>query len=169
MIKTFWRHPALRILHVISLTKKSMFAILRWKEKYKSMFCHFEMKGKVYHWFLQLFDYFKRNWTHLGMSKISLYLLYLNMVMHKTTNLRTFLLNWPSKLRGKNGRNTTVVTQIRTSKYNYEVSKSWKIHENDSRNSTLLQGEPFLTMFYTINSSPLLVTPKSLYANNYFE
>ena len=45
-----------------------------------------------------------------------------------------------------------------TSKSNSEVSKSnsWKI--TSFSKTTLLQREPFLTMFYTINSSPLLVT-----------
>ena len=42
-----------------------------------------------------------------------------------------------------------------TSTSNSEVSKSnsWKILENP-----VLQREPFLTMFYTINISPLLIT-----------
>ena len=35
--------------------------------------------------------------------------------------------------------------------------------------TTVLQREPFLTMFYTINSSSLLVTNYIFYANNYFE
>ena len=44
-----------------------------------------------------------------------------------------------------------------TSKSKSEVSKSnlWKI--TSFSKTTLLQREPFLTMFYTINSSPLLV------------
>ena len=49
-----------------------------------------------------------------------------------------------------------------------EVSKSnwWKI--TSFLKTTPLQKEPFLTMFYTTNLSPLLV-PLNLYANNYFE
>ena len=44
-----------------------------------------------------------------------------------------------------------------TSKSNSEVSKSnsWNITTFSKTN--YLQGEPFLTMFYTINSSPLLI------------
>ena len=47
-----------------------------------------------------------------------------------------------------------------TSNSKSEVSKSnsWKI--TSFSKTTLLQREPFLTMFYTINLSPLLVTKK---------
>jgi hypothetical protein len=39
----------------------------------------------------------------------------------------------------------------------------------DFETSMALQREPFLTMFYNINLSPLLVTKERFYANNYFE
>ena len=47
---------------------------------------------------------------------------------------------------------------FKTSKSNAEVSITnlWKI--TSFSKATLLQRKPFLTMFYTINSSPLLVT-----------
>ena len=75
---------------------------------------------------------------------------------------------WSSKLRDNNGRKITLaelcfqMLDFGTSKSNSEVSKSNSkiLVENYiffSR-TTLLQREPFLTMFYTINSSPLLVT-----------
>ena len=60
------------------------------------------------------------------------------------------------------------ILDIDTSKLNSEVSKSnlWKI--TSFSETTSLQLEPFLTMFYTINLSQLLVTNKG-YANGYFE
>ena len=55
-----------------------------------------------------------------------------------------------------------------TSKSNSEVSKSnsWKF--TSFSKTTLLQREPFLTMFYTINSS-IACYQVSFYAKNYFE
>ena len=59
------------------------------------------------------------------------------------------------------------VIDFETTKSNFEVSKSnsWKITSFSKKitsfvekNTTLLQREPFLTMLYTINLSPLLVT-----------
>ena len=49
---------------------------------------------------------------------------------------------------------------FQTSKSSSDVSKSnsWRI--TSFSKTTLLQSEPFLTMFYTINLSPLLVTKK---------
>ena len=60
------------------------------------------------------------------------------------------------------------ILDIDTSKLNSEVSKSnlWKI--TSFSETTSLQLEPFLTMFYTINLSNKLVTNKG-YANGYFE
>ena len=56
-----------------------------------------------------------------------------------------------------------------TSKSNAEVSKSnpWKI--TSFSKTTTLQMEACLTMFYIMNSSPLLVYQVSFYACNYFE
>ena len=56
-----------------------------------------------------------------------------------------------------------------TSNSTFEVSKSnsWKITSLSKTKS--LQREAFVTMFYTINLSPLLVYKERFYANNYFE
>ena len=87
--------------------------------------------------------------------------------MHKITNLWKFELNRPSHLQDNNERikhpchtklcafrwliSRPQVLNLRSLK-----SNSWKI---TSFSKTLaLQREPFLTMFYTINLSPLLVT-----------
>ena len=52
------------------------------------------------------------------------------------------------------------ILDFETSKSNLEVSKSnaWKMTSFSKTTCILLQREPFLTMFYIINSSPLLVT-----------
>ena len=85
--------------------------------------------------------------------------------MHKITNLRKFELNWLSKLRDNNGRKKAHLSHkvvcfmldFGTSKSRYtSVSNPLKI--TSFSKTTLLQREPFLTMFNTINSSPLLVT-----------
>ena len=86
--------------------------------------------------------------------------------MHKITNLWKYELNWSSKLQDNNERKNTLVTR------SYVLSDAWfrdlnilfwgleiKFVEITSfSNTTPLQREPFLTMFYTINSSPLHVT-----------
>ena len=88
--------------------------------------------------------------------------------MHKITNLWTFELNRSSKLRDNNERKKiNLVTR------SCVLSDAWfrdlKILNLMSRNkirekitcfskTTLLQREPFLTMFYTIKLSPLLIT-----------
>ena len=53
-----------------------------------------------------------------------------------------------------------LMLDFETSNSKFEVSKSnsWKI--TSFSKTTTLQGEPFLTMFYTINLSPLLVIKK---------
>ena len=57
--------------------------------------------------------------------------------------------------------------EFETSKSNSEVSKS---NSNLSfSKTTLLQRETFLTMFYAINSSPLIAKHVSFNANNYFD
>ncbi len=98
--------------------------------------------------------------------------------MHKITNLWKFELNWSSELRNNNGTKNTLVTrscvlsdawfrdltrEVRDLTREVEVSRSiqilyWEI--TSFSKTTLLQREPFLTMFYTINSSSLLVTNK---------
>ena len=45
-----------------------------------------------------------------------------------------------------------------TSKSNFEVSKSNSLKITSLSETMILQREPFYTMFYTINLSPLLVT-----------
>ena len=57
---------------------------------------------------------------------------------------------------------------FKTSTSNSEVlkSNSWKI--TSSSKTTLLQREPFLTKFYTINSSSITRYQVRFYANNYF-
>ena len=87
--------------------------------------------------------------------------------MHKITNLLKFELNWSSMLRDVNEIKNTLVTHevvcfqmldFETSNSNREVSKSnsWKI--TSVSKSMSLQREPFLTMFYIINLSSLLLT-----------
>ena len=52
-----------------------------------------------------------------------------------------------------------VIRHFETSKYNSEVSKSNSSKITAFSKTTLLnEMEPFLTMFHTINLSPLLVT-----------
>ena len=50
------------------------------------------------------------------------------------------------------------ILDFETSKSNSEVSKSNLGKITSFLKTTLLHREPFLTMYYTINSSPLLVT-----------
>ena len=69
--------------------------------------------------------------------------------MHEITNLWTFGLNWSSQLQENNERTKTLAAQIC-------VLSEWEIISFSK--TTYLQREPFLTMFYTINSSPLLIT-----------
>ena len=84
--------------------------------------------------------------------------------MHKITNLWKFELNWWSKLRDmkktplSHGVVCFQMLDFETSNSKSEVSKSnlWKI--TSFSKTTSLQMEPFLTMYFTINSSPLLVT-----------
>ena len=99
--------------------------------------------------------------------------------MHKITNLWKFELDWSSELRDMMKRKKTPLSHevvcfqmldFETSNSKSEVSKSnsWKI--TSFSKSTSLQREMFLTMFYTINLSPLFVTKWGfIYADNYFE
>ena len=86
--------------------------------------------------------------------------------VHKITNLLKFELNRSSTLRDNNERKNTLVTRscvlsrldFETSNSKLEVPKSnsWKI--TSFAKTTSLQRKPFLTMSYTINLSPLLVS-----------
>ena len=88
--------------------------------------------------------------------------------MHKITNLLKFELNWLSKLRENNERKkhlcctNCVLSDAQIWDLSWcEGSNSIQMlkWENTSFSKTkLLQRELFLTMIYTINSSPLLVT-----------
>ena len=97
------------------------------------------------------------------------FLLGVSQHMHKTKHLWKFELKWASKLWDNNGRNTLVTwscvlwdTWFWDLKIKYWGLKiKFKYFSGKllrSQKTTLLQREPFLTMFYTINSSPLLVT-----------
>ena len=98
--------------------------------------------------------------------------------MHKITNLWKFELYWSSKLRDYNEqkKNTLshevvcfqmITSETSNSKSEVSKSNSWKM--TSFSKTIILQRKLFLTMFYTINSSPLLVTNYIFYANNYFE
>ena len=91
--------------------------------------------------------------------------------MDKIKNLWKFELNWSSKLRENNERkkhpwhkklcafrclisgpqNLFVISQQQLQIFSWQITFFLK--------TMLLQREPFLTMFHTINSFPLLVTP----------
>ena len=100
------------------------------------------------------------------LSKTSLPTWCISTYMHKITNLWKFELNRSSKLRDNNERKNTLSHEVvcfqmldfETLNSIPEVSKSnlWKI--SYFLKNTLLQREPFLTMFYTTNLSPLLLT-----------
>ena len=89
--------------------------------------------------------------------------------MHKITNLWKFKLNWSMKRKTPLSHEVVCFQMLSevvcfqmldfgTSNSKLEVSKStsWKI--TSFSKTTSLQREPFLTMFFTINLSPLLVT-----------
>ena len=91
--------------------------------------------------------------------------------MHKITNLWTFEFNiGRQSCQIKKHRLVTRICalSVGTSNSKSKVSKSssWKV--TSFLKNTLLQREPFLTMFYT-NSSPFLVTEVGFYVNNYSE
>ena len=99
--------------------------------------------------------------------------------MHKITNLWKFELNQSLKLWDINKRQNCFVAQVvcfhmldlETSTSKSEVSKSnlWKITSFSKTTLLQIQRKPFLTMFYTINLSPLLVTKQGFMLINYFE
>ena len=86
--------------------------------------------------------------------------------IHKITNLWKFELNRPSKLRDNNERKNTLVTRSCVL-FRWLISRPEILNlrsQNQIRGKILLsrklslQREPFLTMFYTINLSLLLIT-----------
>ena len=85
----------------------------------------------------------------------------------KITSLSKFGLNWSSKLRENDERKNTLVRRICVLSDNNKrlLAKSlllFKWELTSFSTTTLLQRESFLTMFYIINSSPMLVT-KSIF------
>ena len=117
-------------------------------------------------WLTQ-FTYLKTLDT-IGYCQRPLFSLGVSQHIQKITNLCKFELNWSSELRDNYERKKhpchtklcafICMPDFETSSSKLEVSKSnsWKI-TSLSKTKTL-QREPFLTMFYTINLSPLLVT-----------
>ena len=95
--------------------------------------------------------------------------------MHKLTNLWKFWLNWSSKLQENNDRKNTIVAQICV------LSDAWKrLHQAWSllifeleitffSKTTLLQMEPFLTIFVYYQQLFIISYQVSFYANKYFE
>ena len=105
---------------------------------------------------------------------ISSHLVCLNIrCMHKITNLWKFKLDWSSELwdnceRKKHPCPTKLCAftiDFTTSNSKLEISKSnsWKIASVSKTMS--VQREPFLTMFYTINLSPLRFYDKIILSN----
>ena len=104
----------------------------------------------------------RHNWASLAILKDQpSHLVYLN-----NRSVKNLPQNWSSTLRDNNERKNTNVT--RSCVLSCLISEPQNLNRR-SRNqipekttsfskTTLLQRERFLTMFYTINSSPLLVT-----------
>ena len=106
--------------------------------------------------------YLKGRYT-IGNCQRPVFSLGVSQHMHKITNLWTFELNWSSKLRENDERKNTLVGRIcvLSDRNKRLLARSrllfqWEI--TSFSKLLLLQREPFLTMFYTINSSPMLVT-----------
>ena len=128
----------------------------------KTVICGFRLTTK------QLMTIHLKTVDTIGNCQRPVFSLGVSQHMHKITNVWKFELNWSSKLRGKvimeekTPLSHEVVCfqmlEFETSNSKSEVSKSntWKI--TSFSKTTSLQREPFLTMFYTINISPLLVT-----------
>ena len=96
--------------------------------------------------------------------------------IHKITNLWKFRLNWSSKLqeiieRKKHSCCTNLRAficlreMLETQSLSQIQNFEWEIMSFSK--TMLLQRESFPTMFYTINSSPMLVT-KSVFKLNFF-
>ena len=94
-----------------------------------------------------------------------IFLLGVSQHMHKIASLWKCWLNWSLKLQENDERKITLVVQntgsVLADRNKRLLARSlllfqWEI--TSFSKTTLLQRESFLTMFYTINSSPLLVT-----------
>ena len=103
----------------------------------------------------------------IGKCQRPVFSLAVSQHMHKITNLWKFELNWSSNLRDNYERKKHpchtklcafrwLIFETSSSKSEVFKSNSWKI--TSFSKTTFLQREPFLTMFYTINLSPLIVT-----------
>ena len=126
---------------------------------------------------INIFFFFYRLWPLLLIVEDQFsHEVYLNITIHKITNLWKFEFNWSSNLRDNNERIKKKPCHMKwcfqmldfgTSTSNSEVSKSnsWKV--TSFSKTTLLHREPFDTICYTINS--IAYYQVSLYANNYFE
>ena len=121
------------------------------------------------HWWHQPDDSFLKAVDTIGNCQRLAFTVGVSQHMHKITNLWKFELNRSSKLRDNNKRKKSPLSHgvvcfqmldFETSNSKSEVSKSnsWEI--TSFSKTMALQREPFLTMFYTINLSPLLVTKK---------
>ena len=96
----------------------------------------------------------------IGNCQRPVFSLGVSQYIHKITNLWKFELNRSSKLQDNNERKNTLVTRscVLSDAWFWDLKfwNSWKI--TSFSKTTSLQRELFLTMFYTINLSPLLVT-----------
>ena len=78
------------------------------------------------------------------------------------------MFNWSLKLQENNERKTPLLLNYVCFQMPKKRLQAWSYLIFEWEITLLLHGGPFLTMFYTIDSSPLSVTNK-VYANNYFE
>ena len=125
-------------------------------------------------WFLLIIDFgtlrthhFKNTGHYIGNCHWPVFSLGGSHHMYKVTNLCKFELNRSSKLLDNNVRKKTPLSHevvcfqmldLETSNSKLEVSKSNSWKNTSFSKTTLLQREPFLTMCFTINSSPLLAS-----------
>ena len=103
-----------------------------------------------------------------GNCQRPVFLLAVSQHINKITKLWKFEFNLLSKLRDNNERKKPLsplkvecfqqMLDFETSSSKSEVSKSNSRKITYFSKTTLLQREPFLTMFYAINSSPILIT-----------
>ena len=75
---------------------------------------------------------------------------------HKITSLWTFELNWSSEFRGNDERKNTLSDRNKRLLARSLLLFYWEI--TSFPKTMLLQRESFPTMYYTTNSSPMLVT-----------
>ena len=105
------------------------------------------------------FEMFKGTGHTWLLSKTS-FLIGVSQNMLNITNLWKFEVNLSWSLQDNNQRKNTLVAKVVGSRCSAEVSNSMQIFLREITSfskTTLLQRDPFLTMFYTINSSPLLI------------